>query len=209
LKQSRSKLIFDFSDLYQDTYFISDRITMTTGSFPISFKVAGMMVLTSVCLCLTQGTMVFDRVRGLDPGRLPPAYLVLRLRVRVTYRNAGTRRMILPLERERTIYTSLKRGPMSVFHGTLGLLEPSYNVMKDLPADVSPDSPVTPRNDVFTVIPGGGEMAPALMEDIVLPVDRQALFRKYPDLRGHRVYLRLKFAHRELSTGVEGPVDGK
>jgi hypothetical protein len=97
--------------------------------------------------------------------------------------------MILLFERERTIYTALKPGPMNVFHGPLGLLEPSYKVMKDLPADVSPDSPVTPRNDVFTVIPAGGEITPPLMEDIVLPVDRKALFRKYPDLRGHRVCL--------------------
>jgi hypothetical protein len=68
-------------------------ITMTLGIFPNSFKVAGMIALTSVCLSLTQGTIVagppipapaataaiteanycFDRVRGLDPGRLPPA----------------------------------------------------------------------------------------------------------------------------------------
>jgi hypothetical protein len=141
----------------------------------------------------------FLRVRGLDPGRQPQAYLVLRLHVRVSYRNPGTHPLIVPLERERTVFTSLKPGPMTVFHGPYSLLEPSYKVMKDLPTDVNPDSPIDPANDVFTVIPAGSEMSPPLFEDITLPVDRQTLFKKNPDLRGHRVYLRLQFAQRELS----------
>lgn len=143
-------------------------------------------------------------MRGLDPGRLPPAYLVLELSVRISYRNPGARPLILPLEHERTIYTALVPGSrMNIFHGPLGLLEPSYNPMKDLPADVSPDSPVSPRNDVFTAIPAGGELTPPLMENIILPVNRKALFRHDPDLRGHRVYLRLKLKHRELAAGLE------
>jgi hypothetical protein len=121
----------------------------------------------------------------------------------VSYKNPGARPLILPLERERTVYTGLKAGArMNVFHGPLGLLEPSYKMMKDLPADVSPDSPVDPKNDVFTVIPAGGELAPPPMEDIILPGDRQSLFRHDPDLRGHRVYLRLKFVHRQLSSAL-------
>src|SRR5580658_7739654 len=43
----------------------------------------------------------FARVRGLEPERLPPAYLVLRLTVAVSYRNSGTRPMILPLGQAR------------------------------------------------------------------------------------------------------------
>jgi hypothetical protein len=145
----------------------------------------------------------FARVRGLDPGRLPPAYLVLQLRVRVSYRNPGNRPLIIPLERERTIYTALKPGAMTVFHAPFTLLDPAWSVMKDLPADVSPDSPINPPNDVFAVIPARGEMTPPTMEEITLPVDRKSLFRKDPDLRGHRVYLKLKFAHRELSGALE------
>jgi hypothetical protein len=146
----------------------------------------------------------FARVRGLDPGHLPPAYLVLQLRVRVAYRNPGTRPRIIPMERERTIYTALKPGAMTEFHAPFRLLDsdPAFNVMKDLPADVSPENPIDPKNDVFAVIPAKGEMTPALMEEITLPVNRKSLFRKDPDLRGHRVYLRLKFAHKELSAAL-------
>jgi len=145
----------------------------------------------------------FARVRGLDPERLPPAYLVLQLRVAVSYRNTGTRPMILPLERERTIYTALQPGSMKVFKPGLGLFDPTFKIMNDLPPDVSPDSPISPKNDFFTVIPAGGEMTPPLLEEITLPVDRNAPFRRYPDLRGHRVYMKLRFAHRELSAVLQ------
>lgn len=191
---------------------------MSTGTFPLSFQVAGISVWLYLMHCtafaaspipaptatatVAEAAYCFARVRGLDPGRLPPAYLVLQLRVRVSYRNGGPRPLILPLERERTVYTALKPGPMNIFHGPLGLLEPSWTTMKYLPADVNPDSPVNPPNDVFSVIPAGAEMAPPILEDIALPVNRQSLFKHEPDLRGHRVYLRLKFVHRELSSAL-------
>jgi len=144
-----------------------------------------------------------DRVRGLDPERLPPAYLVLRLRITVSYSNAGTRPVILPLERERIIYTALQPGAMKIFKEGLGLFDPVLKVMNDLPDDVGLDSPVTPKNDVFTVIPAGGEMTPPLVEEITLPVNRKPLFRRYPDLRGHRVYMKLRFVHRDLSAALQ------
>jgi len=153
-------------------------------------------------------TYCFARPRGLDPGRLPPAYLVLRLQIRVSYRNSGTRPLILPLGRDRTIYTALKPGPM-ILQQSPGLFDPANKLMKDLPADVSPDSPVSPKNDVFAVIPAHGEMTPPLLEYITLPVNRKALFRTYPDLRGHRVYLRLRFAHQRLSTSLEADLSDR
>jgi hypothetical protein len=140
---------------------------------------------------------------------LPPAYLVLRLQIQVSYRNAGNRPLILPLGRDRTIYTALKPGPMSIFHESAGLFDPANKLMKDLPADVSPDSPVSPKNDVFAVIPARGEMTPPLLEEITLPVNRKALFRTYPDLRGHRVYLRLQFAHQQLSQALEADLSDR
>ena len=141
----------------------------------------------------------FARVRGLDPGRQPQSYLVLKLLVRVSYQNSGTRPLIVPLERERTIYTAPKPGPMSIFHEPVGLFPPAMKVMKALPADVSPDNPAIPANDVFAVIPARGEMSPPLLEEITIPVDRVALFRHYPDLRGQSVHIKLQFVHRELS----------
>jgi len=145
----------------------------------------------------------FARVRGLNPERLPPAYLVLRLHVTVAYRNNAARPMILPLERQKTIYTALQPGAMKVFKDNLGLFDPTFKVMKDLPSDVSPESPIDPKNEIFTVIPAGGEMTPPLQEEIMLPVNRKAPFRKYPDLRGHRVYVKLRFVHRELAAALQ------
>lgn len=184
---------------------------------------ASAILLTSVCLSFGQtaaprGAPVtgptaiatnadvkycFARVRGLDPGRLPPSYLVMQLRVRVSYRNAGNRPLIMPLAHERTVYTALKPGTMSEFHPPIGtLIEPAVKMMKDLPADVSPTSPVDPKNDVFAVIPAGGEMTPAPVEEIVIPVNRTAIFRHYPDLRGKKVYIKLKFVHQELAPAL-------
>jgi hypothetical protein len=145
----------------------------------------------------------FARVRGLDPERLPAAYLVLQLRVAISYRNTGTRPLILPLERERTIYTALKPGHMVVFKEGLGLFDQALKEMKDLPDNVSLNSPVTPRNDFFTVLPAGGEMTPPRWEELTLPVDPKGLFRRSPDLRGHRIYVKLRFVHRELSASLD------
>ena len=145
----------------------------------------------------------FARVRGLDPARQPQAYLVLRLNVTVFYSNAGPRPLILPLERERVVYTALKPGAMNVFKEGIGLFNPIIKPMKELPDHVSPDSPVNPKNDVFTVIPAGGEMTPPLSEEIILPVSRKGVFKRYPDLRGQRVYVKLRFVHRELAPALE------
>jgi hypothetical protein len=151
----------------------------------------------------------FARVRGLDPERLPPAYLVLRLRVAVSYLNEGTRPLIVPREHRRIVSTGLKPGQWSVFKPDFGLLDPTYPVMKILPAEVSPDNPTDPKNDFFTVIPAGGEMMPPLLEEVILPVSRKGVFRKYPDLRGRRVYVTLRFVHRELNGALEADLSDR
>jgi hypothetical protein len=204
------------------------RQAIRTVMLLLKFTIARLSLVTCLCFSVQAATLpgsriadptaiatnadanyCFARVRGLDPGRLPPAYLVLQLKVRVSYRNNGTRPLILPLERERIVYTALKPGAMSVFHGAFSLLEPAYNAMKDLPADVSAENPVSPANDVFTVIPPGGEMTPPLMEQIAIPVNRKSLFKREPDLRGHKLYVRLKFAHRELSAALEASLSDR
>ncbi|HYA17483.1 MAG TPA: hypothetical protein VEF06_08455 [Bryobacteraceae bacterium] len=152
---------------------------------------------------ISSALFCFARVRGLDPGRMPEAYLVLQLQVRVSYHNRWNRPLIVPLEHSRTIYTAFQPGPMTVFHLPFELMEPSYKEMKHLPADVNPDNPAEPKNDVFTVVPAGGDMKEPIVEDLTLPVDRPVLFHHNPDLRGHRVYIRLDLAHRELSTVLD------
>ena len=186
-------------------------------------------LLACVCICLGQGatalnspgagpvavvtsknvTYCFARPRGNDPSMMPPAYLVMQLRVTVAYRNAGTRPMILPLERERALYTALKPGPLTKFPSPPGLYEPGNRVMKALPPDVSPQSPIHPKNNVFTVIPAGGEMTPALVEDFVLPINHKTDFRTYPDLRGHRVFIQVQFIHRELTPAFEADLSDR
>jgi hypothetical protein len=153
-----------------------------------------------VSYCLAQ-------VRGLQPERLPPPYLELHLSVSVSYRNAANRSLILPLEHETTIYTSPKPGKMSVFREHL--IEPAIKVMKDLPDGVSQDSPVTPKNDYFTVIPAGGPMTPPLLEEITLPVNRKSVLGRSPDLRGHRVYIQLQLTHRELSAALKADLSDR
>ena len=154
-------------------------------------------------------TYCFDRVRGLDPERLPEAFVVLRLRVTVAYVNQATRPVILPLEHERIIYTALKEGQMSVFKEGLGLFDSIPKLMQELPDDVSPDNPVSPKNDVFTVIPAGGQMTPPFAEEITLPVNRKGVFKKYPDLRGKRVYLKLRYIHQKLSDALQAKLSDR
>lgn len=145
----------------------------------------------------------FARLRGLDPGRTPASYIDLQLRVRVSYRNDRTRPVILPLEHEKTVYYGLKPEGMSAIQQDVDLLRPGVKSMKELPAQVSLESPVSPKNEVFALIPAGGEMTPPLSEDITLPVNRFGFFKRYPDLRGHRIYIKLQFAHRELSAALQ------
>lgn len=42
-----------------------------------------------------------------------------------------------------------------------------------------------------------------------MPVDRTTLFRKYPDLQGHRVYIKLQFVHRKLSAALEAELSDR
>jgi hypothetical protein len=146
----------------------------------------------------------FARVRGLAPERMPPAYLVLRLHIRVDYKNTGTHPLIIPLEHERTIYSSIKQGKMSIFkEPPRGFLDPTVKPLKELPYKVSKDNPGDPKNDVFALIPAGGVMTPPLFEDIIMPVDHKTLLRNYPDLRGHRVFIKLQIAHQLLDPALE------
>jgi len=150
----------------------------------------------------------FARVRRLDTERQPQSYLEMHLQVTLSYRNGGHRPLIVPMEHVRTVFYATKPGQMVEYKEGLGLLEPSIKAMKELPADVSPADPVHPKNDVFAIIPAGGEMMP-VMQEVDLPVNRPGFFRKYPDLRGRRVYVELKFAHRELDAAFEADLSDR
>jgi hypothetical protein len=153
----------------------------------------------------------FARVRRLTPERQPPSYLVLRLRVQVAYRNTGTRPLIIPVEHERTVYTALNPGVMDIFRELPGIdgLVPSLKMMKELPTKVSPDNPSDPRNDVFTVIPARSDYVLPLFEEITLPINHKMLLRHDPDLRGHKLYLRLQLKQQELLPALEADLSDR
>jgi hypothetical protein len=154
---------------------------------------------------ITEANYCFARTRRLTPERQPPSYLVLRLRIQVAYLNGGTRPLIIPVEHDRTIYEALKPGVMNIFRelpGTQGIT-PSLKLMKELPTKVSPDNPADPRNDYFAVIPSGGNIVEPLLEEITFPVNHKMILRHDPDLRGHRLYLRLQLKQQELSPELE------
>jgi hypothetical protein len=156
---------------------------------------------------ITEANYCFARTRRFTPERQPPSYLVLRLRIQVAYLNTGTRPIILPVEHDRTVYEALKPGVMNIFHEMPGMaidgLSASLKLMKELPPKVSPDNPADPRNDYFAVIPAGGNILEPLLEEIAFPVNHKMILRHDPDLRGHRLYIRLQLKQQELSPELE------
>jgi hypothetical protein len=130
--------------------------------------------------------------------------------MQVVYRNTGTRPMILPLGRELAVYTSLHPGAMKITPQPSRSFEDAYvTEMKVLPANVNPQNPVNPSNDVFRIIPAGKTAEFPLEQEVDLPVNHKTLFRHDPDLRGHRVYVRLQFEHQELDPTLEADLSDR
>jgi hypothetical protein len=155
---------------------------------------------------ITAAEYCFARTRRFTPERQPPSYLVLRLKIQVAYRNTGTRPLIIPVEHERTVYTAFKQGVMNIFREMPGIdgITPSLKIMKELPTSVSPDNPIDPKNDVFVVIPAGGDYVPPQFEEITLPVNHKTMLTySYPDMRGKKLYLRLQLKQQELLPTLE------
>lgn len=146
----------------------------------------------------------FAIAHGILPERLPIPPLVLQLKVQLSYRDAGSRPLILPLDHDVAVYTAQKPGLMKISY----VLGPKLKSMEHLPADVSPQSPVNPANDVFKIIPAGGEMSPPMVEEITLPVFKKSARQKI-DLRGHRVYVKLQLDHQPLSPQLEAAMSDR
>lgn len=153
---------------------------------------------------ITSADYCFAHTRALEYERQPPSYLVLHLHLKVAYKNNGARPLILPLGRDLTVYTALKPGIMKKTPQPSNFPDDSIvTEMKNLPADVNPENPVFPVNDVFKIIAANAWMNPAFEEDVILPVNHRTLLRHDPDLRGRRVYLRLQFDHQPIAPGLE------
>ena len=143
---------------------------------------------------IVEADYCFDRFHGIEVERLPVPPLVLRLKVQVAYHDAGNRPMVLPLDHDVAVYTAQKPGLMKIS----SILGPKLKPMEHLPPDVSPQSPVNPANDVFTIIPAGGEMRPAFVEDLTIPIYKKSI-RQRVDLRGRKLYVKLQLDHQPLS----------
>jgi hypothetical protein len=156
---------------------------------------------------IVEANYCFDRFHALEVERLPVPPLVLQLKVQVSYHDAGNRPLILPLTHDVNVYTALKPGLMKIVPNASSS-SPKLKVMEHLPPDVSPQSPVTPANDAFTIIPAGGEMNPPLVEDLTIPVYKKSIRQKI-DLRGRKLYVRLQFDHQPLSPQLESAMSDR
>ena len=199
----RARLLLDLRYPHMKLAIVRASAIVGVGLFLCQAATRDMTVVPPTAVAtVTSAGYCFARIRGLDPGRLPQSYLVLQLKVAVSYHNSWGRGLIVPLERKRSVYTSTNPDEMSKLKETTGLFDAELKVMKDLPAGVSPDSPISPKNDVFTVIPAGGDMTPPFSEEITVPVSPRGLFKQSADLRGHRLYVELRFLHRDMSAAL-------
>lgn len=150
------------------------------------------------------GEYCFAHDRRIDVEREPPSWLALRLRIQVAYHNPGGRPLIIPIEHDRTVYTALQAGVMTVYREpiTIDDFNPSLKPMIELPPTVSRDNPVNPRNDSFVIVPARGDLVSSEVEEVVFPVNHKTLFRHYPDLRGKKLYIRLQLDQQDMNPSL-------
>ena len=143
----------------------------------------------------------FVRPRMLEMERAPQSILVLRLRLQLAYQNTNSRPLILAVQHDQFPYTSLKPGQVMTKQKGLykgGFINPKVGLMTHLPPDVSPANPVDPPNDVFAIVPTGGFLNVPVHEEVQLTVYNKSAKRD-PDLRGHRVYVRLELEQQPIT----------
>jgi len=163
----------------------------------------------SVVAKIDSAEYCFARVRGIVPERMPPSYLVLDLHIKLAYRNPGPRPLIMPTEHERAVFTALKPGIMNPFKELPGFGEPTMKPMKQLPERVDPKDPFSTANGVFELIPAAGVVIDPMTEELVVPVNHKTLIRHDPDLRGHRLYIRMSLLHQEISPELQADLSDR
>jgi hypothetical protein len=174
--------------------------SLPDGKAPVSGPTATAKVI--------EANYCFAELHGLLPERLPAPALVLKVRLQIAYHDGGGRPLILPLNHESTVWMSKTPGVMKILHQPVGLMDPAVKPMMRLPADVNPDNPVNPKNDVFGLIPAGGDLVAPLEEDVILQIYKTSL-RERVDLRGKRVYVKLQFDHQPLSGNLEAQLSDR
>jgi len=81
--------------------------------------------------------------------------------------------------------------------------------MKELPERVDPKDPFSTSNGVFELIPAAGVMIDPMTEELVVPVNHKTLIRHDPDLRGHRLYIRMSLLHQEISPELQADLSDR
>jgi hypothetical protein len=180
----------------------------TSGACAAATPVRPPTPTPSAVVTVADAQYCYERVRRLEVDRLPPSYLVLDLKLKVTYRNPGPRPLIIPVEHERAVYTALKPGVMNIFK-EVDPFDSSMKMMKELPPKVDPHNPFATSNDVFALVPANGQLVASMAEEIAIPVNHKTLIRRDPDLRGRKLYLRLSLLHQELSPELEADLSDR
>lgn len=153
---------------------------------------------------ISGGEYCFEHERRIDVEREPPSFVVLKLKIQVAYHNAGARPLIIPIDHEHTVYTAMREGVMNQYREPVNLdsFNPSLKAMSELPAKVSPDNPLDPKNDSFAIIPARGDLVSPIVEDVMFPVNHKTLFHHDPDLRGKKIYIRLELNQQDLNPSL-------
>lgn len=182
--------------------------TLASGIVSAASPVAVPSPMPLAVATVSEAQYCFERIRQLEVERNPPSYLVLNLKLKVTYRNPGARPLIIPLEHERTVYTALRPGAMRIFK-EVDVFEPTMKMMKDLPPKADPNNPAGGPSPAFGIIPAGGDLIASMQEEMSFPVNHKNIFHRDPDLRGKRLYVRLSLLHQELSPELEASLSDR
>ena len=135
----------------------------------------------------------------------PPDAVTLRLRVRVSYRNAGLVPLIIPIYHELSAVV-ISRTPASRRNQPVIRFKRRQEPIDELPEEVSPDNPFNP---LFKVIPPGGVLDKYFSESVVLRVHNPSSEDPQSELLGRKIYLRLELAHLGLSQRLRNEVAAK
>ncbi len=132
------------------------------------------------------------------PERLPPDAITLRLRIRLSYRNVGSRPLILPLLKGLTalVISPTRAGAT---RRQSERVVPYFGRM--IPEDLSQEGDQPTLNHNFEVIPPGGVFERRFSREtdfdeyVILDVRNPAGKFQRDDLRGKKIFLQLELNH--------------
>jgi hypothetical protein len=177
-------------------------IMSLTGTLPAFPETVGNPVVVSATI--EQAKFCLGNPGSLLVDRLSEDAVALRLRVWLSYRNVGSKSLILPTYHELSaLIVSVGRLPLAGESGQNQLVTHFKRRQKptdELPKDVSADSPFNP---LFKVVPPNEELNKYFSESVVLPVHNSVASDLRSDLLGRKIYIQLELTHMGLSRRLE------